>query len=1057
MFKTRRIAAAILSGVMAVSMCLGTFASAAPAAKAQVIGDEGSEGLSAVEKLSVTSPDGKIKVQLWDDEYGTYYYSAYLNDHVVIQCSPIGIILADNDLSTGLDLDEGSVKIENGKDDYDIIQGPVNHVNKEYNQLNFTLKKGSSELTVNFRADNEGVAYRYNVDADTGASDEYVSVLRENSTFTLPDTTTYWTTSYSATYEPGQYNECSSQEMKSRSAGTVMGPPILADTQNGAWVLLAESGVFSRSDSYIASAFVSESGSTRIRSYFGQNLWDEDGGEQFHKIRHDREHEFVEKIIAGTGRKKGQAVSATDMVTFYDKFTTAWRVAIIGETLNDVTCSTLISDLNPPAQGDFSWVVPGTSVWSWWSTGDNISYESMKDYIDFCSTAGITYCLVDFGWENWPDYEDKVLELIDYANERNVGLLLWYGVHKWDNEHQFDLDNDADIEEQFSWCERIGVKGVKVDYIESDSQFAMKNMYKILESAARHHLVVNFHGATDPNGENRTFPNLLSIEAVQGMEYFKWSNASPVDTLVTLPFTRNVIGSMEFTPSLFALPHDSSLGSQYSPATAGFMLSMCIEYESAVETFAQSGYVYPGYRAFPLIADVPSTWDESILIDGYPKSHCIRARRNGENWYIGAMTVKAAEYAVPLNFLEPGEEYYAYMYYDNEDGTDIECETRKVTSNDTLNFDLLENGGCAVKLSINDPEKWTEYENYTYYEAEDAELTGNAKVNKNKTFTSGVATVSGIGNSGGNTDNTIKYTDVNVPEDGEYPVRLYVVTGNKKNLTIRVNGDAVYTLSDVVGVEGTDAVGMYANPVVLDLKAGDNTIELYCESSNAPEIDRIAVSKALIDNAEVTLGETEYTYNGSRFTPSVTVVRNGETLTEGKQYSVFYSNNKKAGTAKVYVTGINGYGGQIVKEFTIKEAPVPSEAPTPPAQNQPNQPAQNPQANANANAAANAPATAASVKKPGKVKIISAKSTKKGKITIKYKKVAGADGYQVAYGTAKKVKKAKIVNAKKKTSMTVKKLKSGKSYHVWVRAYVKDGTKKVTGKWSKVKTVKKVK
>ncbi len=1043
MFKNR-IFAAMISCAAAVSMCMGTLMPAAPSAEAQVIGDEGSEGLNMLDKLSVSSPDGKIRVQIWDDDYGTYYYSAYLNDNVVIKCSPIGIVLKDNDLSSGLTLDESSVKTETGKDDYDIIQGPVNHVNKEYNQLNFTLSKGSSAVTVSFRADPQGVAYRYNVDADTGSSNEYVSVERENSTFTLPDTTTYWTTSYSATYEPGQYNECSSDQMRSRSTGTVMGAPILATTGN-AWVLLAEAGVFSNRDSYAASAFVSDSGSTRIRSYFGQNLWDEDAGEQFHKIRHDRDHEFLEKIIAGTGRKKSQAFPATDMVTFTDKFSTAWRVAIIGESLNDVTSSTIISDLNPPAEGDFSWVVPGTSVWSWWSTGDNISYESMKDYIDFCSTAGITYCLVDFGWENWQDYESKVLELIDYANERNVGLLLWYGVHKWDNEHQFDLDNEADIEEQFSWCESIGVKGVKVDYIESDSQIAMQNMYRILESAARHHLVVNFHGATDPNGESRTFPNLLSMEAVQGMEYFKWSNASPVDTLVTLPFTRNVIGSMEFTPSLFALPHDSSMGSQYSPATAGFMLSMCIEYESAIETFAQSGYVYPGYRAFPLIAEVPSTWDESILIDGYPKSHCIRARRNGENWYIGAMTVEADNYSVPLNFLNSGEEYYAYIYRDNEDGTDIECDIRKVTSNDVLNFDLLDNGGCAVKLSAEDPEKWTEYDNYTYYEAEDAELTGNARINTNKTYTSGLATVGGIGNSSGNIANTIKFNNVNVPEDGSYPIRLYVSANNNKSLTVRVNGEQIYSFSDVVGVAGTDAVGTYANPVEVDLNAGDNTIELYAESSNAPEIDRIAVSKALITNSEVTLGNTEYTYNGSRFTPSVAVVRDGKTLTEGKEYSVFYSNNKKAGTAQVYVRGINGYGGQIVKEFTIKEPPAPP-APNPPAGNN----------NAGSDVSKQ-PDNAVSVKKPGKVKITSAKSAKKGKITVKYKKVSGADGYQVAYGTSKNVKKVKIVNAKKKTSVTIKKLKSGKRYYIRVRAYKNNNGKKITGKWSKVKAVKKVK
>ena len=1052
-----RIIAAVISGVVAVSTCMGVVMPSAPAAKAaEVIGDENSAGLNKLDKLSVSSPDGKIRIQIWDDEYGTYYYSAYLNDNVVIQCSPIGIVLTDNDLSDGLLLDESSVKTETGKDDYDIIQGPVNHVNKEYNQLNFTLTKGSSEVTVNFRADNQGIAYRYNVDADTAASDEYVSVKRENSTFTLPDMTTYWTTSYSATYEPGQYSECSSDQMKSRSEGTVMGAPILAKTENDNWVLLAEAGVFSTEDAYTASAFVSESGSTRIRSYFGQNLWDEDGGEQFHKIRHDRDHEFLEKIIAGTGRKKSQSVPATDMVTFTDKFSTAWRVAIIGESLNDVTSSTLISDLNPPAEGDFSWVVPGTSVWSWWSTGDNISYESMKDYIDFCSTAGITYCLVDFGWENWQDYESKVLELIDYANERNVGLLLWYGVHKWDNEHQFDLDNDEDIEEQFSWCEDVGVKGVKVDYIESDSQFAMKNMYKILESAARHHLVVNFHGATDPNGECRTFPNLLSMEAVQGMEYFKWSNASPVDTLVTLPFTRNVLGSMEYTPSLFALPHDASMGSQYSPATAGFMLSMCIEYESAVETFAQSGYVYPGYRAFPLIADVPSTWDESILIGGYPKSHCIRARRNGENWYIGAMTVKASNYSVPLDFLNDGEEYYAYIYRDNEDGTDIECDIEKVTSKDVLNLDLMDNGGCAVKLSVNDPEKWTEYDNYTYYEAEDAELTGSATVNKNKTYTSGLATVSGIGNSAGNIANMIRYNNISVPEDGTYNIRLYVSAGNKKNLTIRVNEDEEYTFSDVVGVAGTDAVGTYANPVEINLKAGDNIIELYSESSNAPEVDRIAVSKALITNSEVTLGTDEYTYDGNRCEPSVTVVRDGKTLVENVEYSVFYSNNIKAGTAKVYITGINGYGGQIVKEFTINEPPKP------PVEDMPSEGNKNTDTvvggGGGQQQAASVPgAVQTATKAPGKVKISSAKSKKKGQIVVKYKKVNGADGYQVAYGMSKKVKKAKIINAKKKTKVTVKKLKSGKRYYVRVRAYKKQDGRKITGKWSKAAVVKKVK
>ena len=1041
MFKrTKKIVAAALSITMLATLGAAYVPDGqGKTAKAAVNGDEGNEGLTAIDKLSVKSPDGRISVKIWKSDSDEYFYSAYLDDTVTIQCSPFGIITTDDEFTEGMSLDEASIKVVDGTYDYDLIQGPVNHVNKNYRELDFTLTKGISSVTMNFRVDNEGIAYRYNVDADTTVADEYVSVKRENSTFTLPDTTTYWTQPYSATYEATEYTMCTSEQMESRES--TMGAPILADT-GSAWVLLAEADVFSSENAYCASAFFSERGTKRIRSYFGQNLWDEDGGEEFHKITHDRNHEFIEKIINGTGKKKGVSVPPTDMVVFTDKFTTAWRVAIIGETLDDVTGSTIIHDLNPPAEGDFSWVVPGTSVWSWWSTGDNISYESMKDYIDFCSTSGITYCLVDFGWENWPSYEEKVLELIDYANERNVGILLWYGVHKWDNPHQFDLDNVEDIEEQFAWCERIGVKGVKVDYIESDSQFAMRNMYQILESAARHHLVVNFHGATDPNGENRTFPNLLSIEAVQGMEYFKWSNSSPVDTLVTLPFTRNVLGSMEYTPSLFALPHDSTMKSQYSPATAGFMLSMCIEYESAVETFAQSGYVYPGYRAFPLIADVPSTWDQSILIDGYPKSHCIRARRNGENWYIGAMTVKAANYPVALDFLEAGEEYYAYIYRDNEYGTDIECDIKKVTSNDVLDLNLMDNGGCAVKLSKNDPEKWTEYDNYTYYEAEDAELVGKASVNSNKTFTSGLATVSGIGNSGDSIENMIKYDSVSVPEDGTYNIRLYIVSNDKKGLTIRINEEKEYALSDVVGVSGTDAVGMYAEPIEIELKSGDNTIELYTKgSNNAPTIDRIAVSKALITDAEVKLSQTSYVYDGNKHDPAVTVTRGCKTLTENVEYSVFYSNDKKAGTATVYVTGINGYGGQLKQTYII-QAPATPEPPVQTPGTVTPAPVQTPAS----------PAT--SVKKPARVKLTSLKSSKK-KIKVSYKKISGVKGYEISYADNKKFKKAKTIKVKAKvTSRAIKKLKSGKKYFVRVRAYRISSGKKLTGKWSKVQSVK---
>ncbi len=1027
---SKRFAKKLMAGSLAAVMLM-TSASILPAAsdenvvKAAVKGDEASEGLTAVDKLVVTSPDGKIKVQIWNDADGAYYYSTYLNDCVVIQCSPFGLETSNYDYRSGYDLDESSVKIVDGKYDYDLIQGPVNHVKKDYKELDFTLTQGDTKMTMNFRVDNEGVAYRYQFDADSTRDDEAISITNEDSNFILPDSSTLWTIDRSATYEAGTYTERTMSQVK--SANATYSTPILANTgadADNAWVLLSESSVYNNDDPYCASVFQTSSGKKNIKVRFGEDLNDEQEGEKYHKVTHDRRHTWLKSV------------------DFTGSVETPWRVAIIGETLGDVTKSTLIPDLNPDPVGDFSWVEPGTSVWSWWSTfSDNIDYDSMKDYIDFCSESGITYCLVDFGWENWPDYETKVRGLVDYANERNVGLLLWYGVHKWDAAHQFDLDNEADIEEQFSWCEQMGIKGVKVDYIESDSQFAMRNMYWILESAAKHHLVVNFHGATDPNGENKTFPNLLSSEAVCGMEYFKWSNGSPVETLVTLPYTRNVLGSMEYTPALFAISHDSTAGSHYSPATNGFMLSMCINYESAVATWAQSGYVYPGYRAFPLIADVPSTWDESILIEGYPRKDVVQARRNGENWYIGAMSVPGGSYEVPLNFLDKDAEYYAYIYQDNADASDIECVTKKVTAADSLGLELAANGGCAVKLTKNDPEKHTVYDDYTFYEAEKAELSGKASVKNDEIFVSGKAYVQGLGSGDAN---AITFNNVNVPEAGTYDLKIYVVAPSKSNLTVKVNNGDEQSFNDVIGIAGdSGAVGAYREEVTVDLEKGDNTIELYTDSGRAPAVDRIAVGKPVITNAEVKLEKAVYDYTGKKCEPKVTVVRDGKTLTENTEYSVFYSNNIKAGTASVYVTGINGYGGQIKTDYTINQPvtvqPTPAATPT--------------KAPASGAAATQTPEVKPSVTpaaaKPGKVTLKSVKSPKKKTIKVTFKKVKGATAYQIAYSTNKKLKKAAVVKVKK-TSVTIKKLKSKKKYYVRVRAL----KGKKTGNWSKVKAVK---
>ena len=780
--------------------------------------------LTQIDELTASSADGKIKVKIWKDGMDSYYYSVSREDKVVLECSALGMKTQDVDLTTGLELDKSSVWITEGKEEYDLVQGSTSHVDKTYKELAFTLNKKDSKITVFFRIFEDGIAYRYEVDGDTIDNYETTVVTGENSEFSLPDKGTIWTISPSVTYEAYEYTKRAVSDQYDTSAK--YSTPILASLGEDAgnnWVLLSEANVYNEEEPYCASVFETLAGQKSVRMTFGQYLLQEED-ESYDKKTYSPSYSYIKNV------------------TMQNVFHTPWRVAIIGDSLEKVTNSSLITDLNPVAEGDFSWVKPGSSVWSWWSTSaDAIDLQAMKDYIDFASNCGIPYCLVDYGWELWDNYEAKIKELVSYADERNVGLLLWYGVNKFDNVHIFDLDSADEIEKAFVWCEEMGVKGVKVDYLNSDSQFAMKVMYDLADIAAKHHLVLNYHGSTNPNGENRTYPNILSSEAVAGAENFKWSGGSSISSLLTLPYTRNVIGSMEFTPTAYRVTS--------SRATSGFMLAMPVVYESAVQTYAASAYVYPGYNGLSLLSELPASWDESLLLEGYPGESVVRARRSGEEWYLGVMTNAADTYHVVLDFLDPGTEYTAYIYSDNANGTDIEVTKQKVTSTSALDLKVLANGGAAVRLTKKSSVKRTVYDQYTYYEAESDQNVvrgGNAAAASNP-YASGLAVV---GYVGGDSSNTLTFNHVQAAKAGEHELKVYFVTGGKRDLYIKVNDGEPVKMEGLLGING-DWNAVSAASVTVELKEGDNTICLYNDNGYAPNIDRIAVRDLDPDPADL--------------------------------------------------------------------------------------------------------------------------------------------------------------------------------------------------------------
>lgn len=339
--------------------------------------------------------------------------------------------------------------------------------------------------------------------------------------------------------------------------------------------------------------------------------------------------------------------------------TSPWRIAIIG-TLADVVESTLVTDVSAPAQiADTSWIRPGVVSWIYWAYnhGSN-DFNIIKKYVDMAETLRLPYVLIDAEWDDMdklPSNEGKTIEdAVAYAKSKGVKPLIWYNSSiGWVNgapTPKFRLNKPEDREREFAWCEKIGVAGVKIDFFSGDNQKNMDFQLDLLESAARHHLLVNFHGATIPRGWQRTWPNLMSTEGVYGAEWYN-NVATFTDKAAchnaTLPFTRNVIGPMDYTPCTFSdsqHPHSTSHGHE---------LALTVLFESALQHLADrpESYLSQPQEVQDFLSALPAAWDETRFVAGYPGEYVILARRSGSKWYLAGIngTDTTKEVALPFS------------------------------------------------------------------------------------------------------------------------------------------------------------------------------------------------------------------------------------------------------------------------------------------------------------------------------------------------------------------------------------------------------------------------
>jgi len=632
-----------------------------------------------------TSPDGRIRVRLGINGDEPFSYSVLLGEGVLVGASPISLEFRDQPTFSG-GLDVVLVSNESVDETWRPLWGKTEEARNRYNEYVYRVSERKEEarfLDWVIRVYNDGVAFRYVFPENSGFGTFHLT--EERTSFQLDPSFNCWATNHQTYY--------SSQEhlYEKRTAGEIatdelIGCPLLAEVPGTGWLLLTEADLTDWAGLYFE-ADGSEPG--RMVSSLAA-------------LRRDPALKVMGKTPAAS----------------------PWRVIMAGDQLGTLLESDLIGNLNDPVEyEETDWIKPGISAWDRWWCGDygpdagfelGMNTATMKYFVDLADEMDWEYMIVDWTWygnvftDGEPDpkadittpiEEVDITGIIDYAGARDVKIILWV------------LSNhlDQQMDEALALYEKWGAAGIKVDFMDCDDQDMVNWYHNLARKAARHRLIIDFHGAYKPTGVSRTLPNMMTREGVLGNEYSKWSDLITPRHTVTLPYTRGVLGEMDFTPGGFNHLHQQDFivagGDAPNPYVMGtrcHQLAMTVIYESAFMVLCDSPYNYRGAPGSDFLREVPSTWDETHFIEGYPGESIVLARRSGNSWFVGGMTSEAVR-KVNLHpgFLEEGV-YRATIWKDAVDSDRFPDRLEKmeitVESSDHLQIQMNIGGGFVMKL-----------------------------------------------------------------------------------------------------------------------------------------------------------------------------------------------------------------------------------------------------------------------------------------------------------------------------------------------------------------------
>ena len=550
-------------------------------------------------------------------------------------------------------------------------------IRDNYNELRLTMEGG---YAVVFRAYNEGAAYRL----ETSLPEKQVKIYGEEASFNFPaNFIVYYPQEDSffshneRKYLPQRLHEIAPQFIASL--------PAVVDVLEGAKVAIAESDL----EDY-PGLFLRGTGGNGIAATFPPYPLEE-------KLEGDRDFRVV---------KSADYIAITSGTRSFP-----WRVIGVAEKDGDLLTNQIVYLLEKPSQlQDTSWIKPGKVAWDWWNANNiygvdfkaGINTQTYKYYIDFAAKYGIPYIILDEGWYKLGNAlevvpEVNIPELTAYGKQKNVGVILWLVWKTLDDQLIPALDQ----------YEKWGIKGIKVDFMQRNDQLLVNYYYKVSRETAKRKMLVDFHGAQKPASMTRTWPNLISTEGVRGMEWSKWSADSEPKHNVTLPFTRMFLGPMDYTPGAMRnatkLTFAPIFGQPMALGTRCQQLAMYVVYESPLQMLSDSPSNYlrePEIMDF--LAPVPTEWDETKVLDARIADYVVVARRNGHDWYVGAMTDwTPRDLEIDLSFLPEGSfTMEAYQDGVNADryASDYKKTTTKVDRTTKLKLQLASGGGWAARI-----------------------------------------------------------------------------------------------------------------------------------------------------------------------------------------------------------------------------------------------------------------------------------------------------------------------------------------------------------------------